>query len=188
MGRVQFGLIVPEDVLGSSGRQSYLEDVNRLLAYVAGHYDSAWCIDHLQGDVLEGWTTLTYLAACHPGLRWGHTVLSQSFRNPALVAKMGAALQFLTSGRFILGIGAGGQEADYRVYGYVFPPGQTRVAELEEALHIIKALWTQDRASFAGAHYRVESASCEPKPDPLPPLLVGAFMPSTFNAASRSGL
>ncbi|MCQ6468415.1 LLM class flavin-dependent oxidoreductase, partial [Vibrio parahaemolyticus] len=87
-----FGLIIPEDVLGTSGRLDYLEDVERLLAAVAGQYDSAWCIDHLQGDVLEGWTALTYLAAHHPDLKWGHTVLAQTFRNPALVAKMGATL------------------------------------------------------------------------------------------------
>ena len=185
MGRVQFGLIVPEDVLGSSGRQGYLDDLDLLLARVAGHYDSAWCIDHLQGDVLEGWTTLTYLAARHPHLRWGHTVLSQSFRNPALVAKMGATLQFFSGGRFILGIGAGGREAEYRAYGYDFPPGPTRVAELGEAVQIIKALWTQERASFAGAHYRVEDAVCEPKPEPLPPLLVGAFRPRMLRLAAR---
>ena len=185
MGRVQFGLIVPEDVLGSSGRQGYLEDADRLLACVAGQYDSAWCIDHLQGDVLEGWTALSYLAARHPGLRWGHTVLSQSFRNPALVAKMGATLQFLSGGRFILGIGAGWQEAEYRAYGYDFPPGQTRVAELNEALQIIKALWTQERATFAGAHYRVEGAACEPRPDPLPPIMVGAFRPRMLRLAAR---
>ena len=140
MGQVQLGLIVPEDVLGTSGRLGYLEDVDRLLTYVTGHYDSAWFIDHLQGDVLEGWTALTYLSALHPELRWGHSVLCQSFRNPALVAKMGATLQFLSGGRFVLGIGAGGHAADYRAYGYAFPPGRTRVAELNEALQIIKAL------------------------------------------------
>jgi alkanesulfonate monooxygenase SsuD/methylene tetrahydromethanopterin reductase-like flavin-dependent oxidoreductase (luciferase family) len=120
---VQFGLIVPENPQNPPGRPGYLADVDRLLAAVAGHYDSAWCIDHLQGDVLEGWTTVAYLAARHPGLRWGHTVLAQSFRNPALTAKMGATLQFLTGGRFVLGIGAGGQAAEYRAYGYDFPPG-----------------------------------------------------------------
>ena len=185
MGRVQFGLIVPEDVLGTSGRLGYLEDVDRLLTYVTGHYDSAWFIDHLQGDVLEGWTALTYLAARHPDLRWGHTVLAQSFRNPALVAKMGATLQFLSGGRFILGIGAGGQEAEHLAYGYAFPPGRERVAALDEALHIIKALWTQGRATFAGAHYRVEDAWCEPQPDPMPPIMVGAFRPKMLRLAAR---
>ena len=185
MGRVQFGLIVPEDVLGTSGRQGYLEDIDRLLTYVTGHYDSAWFIDHLQGDVLEGWTALTYLAARHPDLQWGHTVLAQSFRNPALVAKMGATLQFLSGGRFILGIGAGGQEAEHLAYGYAFPPGRERVAALDEALHIIKALWTQGRATFAGAHYRVEDAWCEPQPDPMPPIMVGAFRPKMLRLAAR---
>ena len=185
MGRVQFGLIVPENPRNPPGRSGYLADVGRLLAAVAGHYESAWCIDHLQGDVLEGWTAVTYLAARHPSLRWGHTVLAQSFRNPALVAKMGATLQFMSGGRFILGIGAGGQEAEHVAYGYAFPPGRARVAALDEALHIIKALWRQGRATFAGAHYRVEDAWCEPQPDPTPPIMVGAFRPKMLRLAAQ---
>jgi len=185
VGRVQFGLIVPENPRNPPGRSGYLAAVDRLLAAVAGHYDSAWCIDHLQGDVLEGWTAVTYLAARHPDLQWGHTVLAQSFRNPALVAKMGATLQFLSGGRFVLGIGAGGQEDEYRAYGYDFPPGRTRVAELDEALHIIKALWTEERATFTGAHHRVVGAKCAPKPDPLPPIMVGAFRPQMLRLTAR---
>src|SRR5215203_3648978 len=109
MQPIQFGLIVPETALVAARRHLYMEEVNRLLTYVKGHFASAWSIDHLQHDVLEGWTTLTYLAALHLELMWGHTVLAQPFRNPALVAKMGATLQFISGGRFILGIGAGGQ-------------------------------------------------------------------------------
>ncbi len=185
MGRVQFGLIVPENPRNPPGRADYLADVDRLLAAVAGHYDAPWCIDHLQGDVLEGWTAVTYLAARHPDLRWGHTVLAQSFRNPALVAKMGATLQFLSGGRFVLGLGAGGQAAEYRAYGYDFPPGRTRVAALDEALQIIKALWTEERATFVGAHHRVVGAECAPKPDPLPPIMVGAFRPQMLRLTAR---
>jgi alkanesulfonate monooxygenase SsuD/methylene tetrahydromethanopterin reductase-like flavin-dependent oxidoreductase (luciferase family) len=182
---VQFGLIVPENVLSSSGRLRYREDVDRLLTCVTGHFDSAWFIDHLQGDVLEGWTALTWLAARHPGLRWGHTVLAQTFRNPALVATMGATLQFLSGGHFILGIGAGGQEAEHRAWGYDFPPGHARVAALDEALRIIRALWTEERATFAGTHYRVAGASYEPRPDPLPPIMVGAFRPQMLRLTAR---
>lgn len=185
MGRVQFGLIVPENPENPPGRINYLRDVDRLVAAAAGHYDSAWCIDHLQGDVLEGWTAVTYLSALHPALQWGHTVLCQSFRNPALVAKMGATLQFLSGGRFVLGIGAGGQEEEYRAYGYDFPAGRTRVAQLDEALQIIKALWTQERATFMGEHYRVEAARCEPRPDPIPPIMIGAFRPQMLRLAAR---
>ncbi len=142
-------------------------------------------IDHLQGDVLEGWTALTYLSALHPELVWGHTVLCQSFRNPALVAKMGAALHFMSAGRFVLGIGAGGQEAEYLAYGYSFPPGSTRVAELDEALQIIKAMWTQEGATFEGRYYHVKDAWCEPKPDVLPTIMVGAFRPKMLRLTAR---
>ncbi|MFN8515503.1 MAG: LLM class flavin-dependent oxidoreductase [Chloroflexia bacterium] len=188
MGRVQFGLILPGDALEKARRDRYLDDVNRLLAVAKGHFDSAWYIDHLQSadrDVVEGWTALTYLSALHPELRWGHTVICQSFRNPALVAKMVATLQFMSGGRYIFGIGAGWNEEEYRAYGYDFPPGRTRVAELDEALQIIKALWTEERATFAGEHYRVEHAWCEPKPDPLPPIMVGAFRPRMLRLTAR---
>ena len=130
-------------------------------------------------------TTVTYLAARHPGLQWGHTVLAQSFRNPGLVAKMGATLQFLSGGRFILGLGAGGQAAEHRAFGYDFPPGHVRVAALDEALQIIKALWTQESATFAGAYYRVEGAACAPRPDPTPPIMVGAFRPKMLRLTAR---
>lgn len=188
MAKVQFGLVVPGDALDKSRRHLYMEDVNRLLTYVKGHYDSAWLIDHLQFegmDVLEGWTALTYLSALHPELRWGHSVLCQSFRNPALLAKMGATLQFMSHGRFILGIGAGWHREEYLAYGYDFPPASTRVEELDEALQIIKAMWSQERATFEGKHYRVEGACCEPKPDPLPTIMVGAFKPKMLRLTAR---
>jgi alkanesulfonate monooxygenase SsuD/methylene tetrahydromethanopterin reductase-like flavin-dependent oxidoreductase (luciferase family) len=185
MGHVRFGLIVPEDALNRAGRPFYMEDIHRLLTYVTGHFDSAWFIDHLQRDVLEGWTALTYLSALHPELLWGHTVLCQSFRNPGLVAKMGATLHFMSGGRFILGIGAGGQEGEYLAFGYDFPPGNARVAELDEALHIITAMWTQTPATFEGTYHRVKDAWCEPQPDPLPTIMVGAFGPRMLRVTAR---
>src|SRR5215212_2871163 len=147
MPGVQFGLVVPEGALEKSRRHLYTEDVNRLLDYVKGHCHSAWFIDHLQEgsrDLLEGWTALTYLSALHPELQWGHTVICQSFRNPALLAKMGATLQFMSGGRFTLGIGAGWNEEEYHAYGYTFAPAGVRVEQLDEALQIIKAMWTQE--------------------------------------------
>src|SRR5262245_25735087 len=185
MAQVQFGLVVPEYPLHASRRHLYMEDVNRLLTYVKGRYSSAWFIDHLEGRVLEGWTALTYLSALHPELLWGHSVICQSFRNPALLAKMAATLHSMSGGRFVLGIGAGGQEADYHAYGYRFPPGRTRVAELDEALRIIKALWTQERASFEGRYYSIKEASCEPKPERMPTIMVGAFRPQMLRLAAR---
>lgn len=188
MPRIQFGLVVPGDALDKSKRHHYLEDVNRLLKAVKGAYASAWFIDHLQfddADVLEGWTALTYFAALHPELQWGHSVLCQSFRNPALVAKMAATLQFLSGGRYILGIGAGWHEEEYVSYGYDFPAAGIRVEQLDEALPIIKALWTEERATFVGKHYQIREAWCEPKPAVVPPIMVGAFRPKMLRVAAR---
>jgi len=188
MSRVQFGFIMPADQLNKAKRATYVEDLNQALTLISGHFDSAWIIDHLQfddSDVLEGFTTLTYMMALHPQLKFGHTVLCQSFRNPALVAKMGATLQFLSSGRFILGMGAGWHQAEYEAYGYKFPSAPIRVAQLSEALQIIKALWTTEQVTFEGQHYQVRAATCEPKPMPIPPIMVGAFKPKMLRLTAQ---
>ncbi len=188
MSRIQFGLVMPADQLDKTRRATFVDDLDRVLRLVSGHFDSAWIIDHLQfgdQDVLEGFTTLAYMVARHPQLKFGHTVLCQSFRNPALLAKMGATLQFLSGGRFILGIGAGWHEEEYRAYGYDFPPDGMRVEQLDETLQIVKALWTQETATVHGKHFQVMEAHCEPRPDPLPPIMVGAFKPRMLRLTAR---
>ncbi|MCA9916604.1 MAG: LLM class flavin-dependent oxidoreductase [Anaerolineales bacterium] len=188
MTQVQFGFTMPADQLDKARQGTYVDDLNRALTLVHGHFDSAWFIDHLQfGDtaVLEGFTALSYIAALHPSLKFGHTVLCQSFRNPALLAKMGATLQFLSGGRFILGLGAGWHEEEYRAYGYKFPPASVRVRQLEETLQIVKALWTEKKASFEGTYHRVTEAYCEPKPDPIPPIIIGAFSPKMLRLTAK---
>ncbi|MEZ4869403.1 MAG: LLM class flavin-dependent oxidoreductase [Caldilineaceae bacterium] len=115
MTQIQFGFTMPADQLDKAQRSTYVTDLDRALTLISGQFDAVWCIDHLQfgdADVLEGFTALTYMAARHPQLNFGHTVLCQSFRNPALLAKMGATLHFLSGGRYILGIGAGWHEED----------------------------------------------------------------------------
>jgi alkanesulfonate monooxygenase SsuD/methylene tetrahydromethanopterin reductase-like flavin-dependent oxidoreductase (luciferase family) len=179
---------MPADQLDKSKRGTYVADLDRALRLVAGHFHGAWLIDHVQfgdADVLEAFTTLSYMAARHPRLAFGHTVLCQSFRNPALVAKMGATLQFLSGGRFILGMGAGWHEEEYLAYGYEFPSAGVRVTQLDEALRIIKGLWTQERVTFEGQHYRVRDAHCAPRPTPRPPVVVGAFRPRMLRLAAE---
>ena len=99
--------------------------------------------------------------------------MSQGYRNPALLAKMAANLQLISGGRLILGLGAGWKEDEYRAYGYPFPDARTRVEELEEAILIIKSMWTSRPASFSGKHYQIQQAYCEPQPLPAIPLLIG---------------
>jgi alkanesulfonate monooxygenase SsuD/methylene tetrahydromethanopterin reductase-like flavin-dependent oxidoreductase (luciferase family) len=187
MSALQFGLFMPAELRAGRGSATYTADLNRFLTVAAGAFDSAWIIDHLQFEdtaVLEGFTTLAYMTALHPQLHFGHAVLCQSFRNPALLAKMGATMQWLSGGRFILGLGAGWNEEEYRAYGYDFPSARVRVDQLEETLGIITALWTTGRATFEGAHYRVIGAVCEPRPQPIPPISLGASGPRMLRLAA----
>jgi alkanesulfonate monooxygenase SsuD/methylene tetrahydromethanopterin reductase-like flavin-dependent oxidoreductase (luciferase family) len=187
MTDIQFGFIMPQVPADLARRDMFVEDLNRALDLVSGHFDSARIIDHLgnnEGDI-ESFTTLAYFAALHPQLKFGHTVICQSFRNPALVAMMGATFQFLSGGRFLFGIGTGWDEEEYKAFGYDFPPAGVRVEQLEEALQIIKAMWTEEKVTFLGKYYRVRDVGCEPKPDPLPPIMVGAFKPKTLRITAK---
>jgi alkanesulfonate monooxygenase SsuD/methylene tetrahydromethanopterin reductase-like flavin-dependent oxidoreductase (luciferase family) len=188
MTPIQFGLVLPLGPRGPSARATFLADARRALDLIDDHFDSAWFADHFQldsQDVLECWTTISYLAALYPTLRFGTAVLGQSYRNPALLAKMAATLQYLSGGRLIFGIGAGWKEDEYLAYGYEFPSAGVRVEQLDEALRIVKALWTEEQATFRGRYYRVDQARCEPKPSPLPPLMVGGAKPRMLRLIAR---
>jgi len=150
-------------------------DQDRLLDFVARWFDSIWISDHMMehpGYRLECWTQLTWIAARHPRPMLGQCVMANSYRHPPLLAKMAASLQALSGGRFILGYGAGWLESEYRGYGYEFPPTPERIARLEEAIRLIRTLWTEAPANFDGRWYRLENAWCEPRPNPVPPILV----------------
>ena len=141
-----------------------------------GSFDSLWLPDHVQygnNRVGEGWTLLSYALARYPDTLCGHEVLSNSFRNPAHLAKMVATAQALSGGRVILGIGAGWNEEEYRAYGWPYPSTRTRIAQLAEAIEMIRAMWTQSPASYRGEHYQIAGAYCEPRPSPIPPIMIG---------------
>jgi alkanesulfonate monooxygenase SsuD/methylene tetrahydromethanopterin reductase-like flavin-dependent oxidoreductase (luciferase family) len=139
-------------------------------------FESIWLPDHVQYGahrVAEGWTLFAYALARYPDKRCGHEVLCQSFRQPAHLAKMVATAQALSGGRVILGIGAGWNAEEYRAYGWPFPPTPVRIAQLAEAIELIRRMWTDAPASYHGEHYAIEGAHCEPRPDPVPPIMVG---------------
>lgn len=144
------------------------------------HFDSLWIADHFYGfdaktdPFLEAWTTLTWLAARHPDVELCHHVLGHGYRPPALTAKMAATLQVLSSGRFVLGIGAGWREDEYAAYGYDFPRPKVRFEQLEEVITICRLMWTEAEPSFEGAHFRIAGASAPPLPDPVPRICIGA--------------
>ncbi len=160
-------------------RYSY-EDLLRIWqeADWLGYY-SASLFDLLTVDALECWTTLTALLAQTRRIRAVPMVLANPYRHPVLTAKMVATLDVISGGRVTLGIGAGGSRSDTTHSGLPFPSTRERCEMLEEAITIIRRLWTEPVVDFNGQHYQIADASIEPKPTqrPTPPVLVGGHGP-----------
>src|SRR5438874_13182546 len=133
MANIEFGLMLQPKPLDFPARELF--DYNRsLIRALSPGFTTLWAEDHLQwGETatIECLTTITYFAAEFPAFRVGSLVMSQAYRNPALLSKMAANLQCISGGRFILGLGAGWKEEEYRAYGYPFSDARTRVDELE---------------------------------------------------------
>jgi alkanesulfonate monooxygenase SsuD/methylene tetrahydromethanopterin reductase-like flavin-dependent oxidoreductase (luciferase family) len=179
---IKFGVRIPEFALDVSPIPRLREQADRLLAAGRGRFASAWVSDHfvpwsnrvpVPTENLEAWTTLAYFAGRHPDYIFGNIVLAQSYRSPALLAKMATTLQALSGGRLILGLGAGWKEDEYRAYGYDFPAAAVRIQQLAEAAQIIRLMFTEPSATFHGRHYHIDNAICEPKGGSPPPLMLG---------------
>jgi alkanesulfonate monooxygenase SsuD/methylene tetrahydromethanopterin reductase-like flavin-dependent oxidoreductase (luciferase family) len=180
VARVQFGWNAP--VIGvpeSGGQPIVIQELEHVLPIVAQHFDTVWTPDHFYGfdrlddPFLECWTTLTWLAATFPQLKVGALVLCNNYRHPTLLAHMGKTLQAFSGGRLILGIGAGWRAEEYARHGLPFESPATRIRQLGEAIRLIRSMWTQQRTTFTGTYYQVQDLPCEPKPNPLPPIMVG---------------
>jgi len=125
--------------------------------------------------IMESYTTLSALAAVTTNIRLGALCTCNFFRNPALLAKIGATLDQISEGRFWLGLGAGWFQEEARSYGYVFQNNRTRLAMLEEAVQIVDMAWTKENPTFRGKFYTIENFILLPKPvqKPRPPILIG---------------
>jgi F420-dependent oxidoreductase-like protein len=140
---------------------------------------------------MEGWTLLSALAAVTDRIRLSTLVTSTSYRNPALLAKMIANVDLISHGRITLGIGAGWYEAEYKQYGFEYAekPAE-RIYRLEDAIKLIKTMWTEERTTYHGKYFHVENAILEPKPNqkPHPPILIGgAGEQLTLRTVARMG-
>jgi F420-dependent oxidoreductase-like protein len=125
---------------------------------------------------VEGWTALSALAAVTRRIRLATLVSSVHYRNPALLAKMAAGVDQISRGRLTFGIGAGWFETEYRQYGWEFPPRPAvRIRQMEEAVRLIVAMWTEKRTTFQGRYFQAQEAILEPKPvqKPHPPVMIG---------------
>jgi F420-dependent oxidoreductase-like protein len=144
-------------------------------------WDGLWYADHFMPNAAdttapwpEAWTTLSAIGAMVPRLRIGTLVTGNTYRHPAVLAKMAATLDHITAGRVVLGLGSGWQENEHQQYGLPFYTVAERLQRLDEACAVIKALYTQTSANFDGRFYQLKNASLEPKPVQQPlPLLIG---------------
>jgi len=145
-------------------------------------FESGWTFDHFYpifsdptGPCLEGWVTLTALAQATRRLRMGTLVTGNVYRHPAVLANMAATLDIVSGGRLELGIGAGWNEEECSAYGIDLPPLKERFDRFDEACEVIISLLSEETTDFAGRHYRLTAARCEPKPvqRPHPPICIG---------------
>lgn len=131
-------------------------------------FDSAWLNDHFlawreEGGYHEAMICAAALASRTQRLTIGHTVLGNTHRHPALLAKMAATLDHVAPGRFILGLGAGWNEAEHAMFGWDLPPLGKRISMLEESIQILKGMWANpDSFSFQGDFYQLTEARCDP--------------------------
>ena len=196
---MKFGLHNPSWVFGSDPYEMF-EEVKRKAQWAESHGFAMFSVmDHfvqmpgigaMDEPFMESWTTLAALAAVTNRIRLAILVSSVSFRNPALLAKMAANVDVISRGRLTLGMGAGAQEEDYRQYGWEFPRPAVRIRQMEEAIRLIKTMWSERRATFHGQFFHVQDAILEPKPvqRPHPPIVIGGGGEQlTLRAVARVG-
>src|SRR5271170_5314162 len=195
---MNFGIHNPSWVFGPDPAEAF-ESAKKKAQWAENH-GFVWfsVMDHLiqiggvgapDEPFMEGWTVLSALAAVTNRIRLATLATSVAFRNPAHLAKIAAGVDQISRGRLTLGIGAGWFESEYRQYGWEVPPRPAiRIRQMEEAVRLILAMWTEPRTNFHGKYFHVEDAILEPKPvqKPHPPVMIaGGGEQLTLRAVAR---
>jgi len=187
LSKIAFGVVIPQGwrndlpLLPAEEQFKYSRDI--VIAAERYGFDSAYVYDHFiphyryptKGNFFECFAVLSAVSSFTKKLKLGQIVTCNSYRNPALLAKMLSTLDVITRGRIELGIGAGWYEEEYNAYGYPYFSDVDRILQLEESIQIIKKLWTKEMANFRGKYYSITNAICFPKPiqKPHPTIMVG---------------
>ena len=157
-------------------------------------WDGLWLADHFMPNAEdvstpwpEAWTTLSALAAVVPRIRMGTLVTGNTYRHPAVLAKMAATADHISGGRVVLGLGSGWQENEHEMYGIPFYTVNNRLQRLEEACQVIKALYSEESVNFDGKFYQLKNAPLQPKPkqDNLPLLIGGGGEKVTLKITAK---
>lgn len=183
---MKIGLQIPNFTLpgGPAALAQYLKSTASL-AEQAG-FSSLWVMDHFfqiphigaaEKEMLEGYTTLGFLAACTSKIELGTLVTGVTYRHPGILAKTVTTLDVLSEGRAWLGIGAGWFEREHRGLGVTYPSVSERFERLEETLRICLQMWSDDDGPFSGRHYDLQETLCAPQPirRPHPPIMIGGM-------------
>jgi F420-dependent oxidoreductase-like protein len=184
---IQFGVVIPQgwrmDLIDYSDPVEAYEAMTRVAQEAeAFGFNSVWLYDHFhtvpipsQEITFECWASMAALARDTRRVRIGQMVTCNSYRHPALLAKMASTIDVMSHGRLIMGIGAGWYEHEYYAYGYDYPDAPLRLRHLREAVQVILAMRTQEEAVFEGQYYQVRGAINQPKGMQKPhiPLLIG---------------
>lgn len=158
------------------------DDLHEAASYASTTgWDGVWVADHFmpntpsaEGPMLECFTVLAGLATSVPRVRLGSLVAGNTYRHPAVLAKIASTLDILSGGRMVLGLGAGWQENEHHAYGIEFFDVKGRLARLEESCAVLRGLLDDDRTSVRGQYYTLTDAPLQPKPvQPHMPLLIG---------------
>lgn len=167
--------------------QEFWRDADELGFHSVANYDHFYGLTEPAAPTFEGWTSLAAMATLVRKARVCCMVSSVTYRNPAILAKMAVTVDHISGGRLDFGIGAGWHEEEHRGYGIDFPGPGTRVAMLDEALTIIRRLWSEDSVTFEGRFYAVHEALAEPKPlqKPHPPIVIGGEKPKMLRVVAR---
>jgi len=157
-------------------------------------FAGVWAWDHFIGQgtdrtvpVVEDWTILSMAAAQTKRVTVGPFVMNVMNRHPAVVARMASTLHIASGGRLILGIGIGGAPREHASYGIDFPAAPERVQRVEEAVAVIRALWTGGPVTRPSPFYPLDDAVAFPVPDPPPPIIVGGETRPGAALAARIG-
>jgi probable F420-dependent oxidoreductase len=171
----------------SASATSDADPVGQAQAAEALGFDFVSTSDHPCGihPTYESWTMLTWIAAATSRIRVATRVLGVPYRPPAMMAKMAETLDRLSGGRLILGLGGGYSDEEFRAFGLRVPSARDKIDGLEEAVEIIRGLWSRPRFTFGGRLYRTAGADLEPKPGRRIPIWLGTFGDRALGVTGR---